>query len=157
MLNDIKRQLLHKEISLADAMRLAREEGKDVLTDIRKRWLDYELTGYPLVSGLISQAPFDVPEYRKVSGQYFARTPSGLWADVTDTQISEVAGFCAVPIGVIEDVTANPQNELVELSLGNILPETPVTMRIHRRQLDQIDESVRNRFIDLLSELETQE
>jgi hypothetical protein len=137
-------------------MRLTREAAKDVLTDIRMRWLDHELNGYPQ-AGLLSKTSWDLPEYRKIIGQYFARTPSGLWADVSDTQIAEVAGFCAVPIGIIEDLVANPQNELVELQLGELLPETPVAVRLHRSQLVQIDETARNRLIDLLGELEALE
>lgn len=134
-------------------MRMLREEAQGELTDIRSRWLDHELSGYPEHSGLIEKAPFDVPEYRLVSAQYFARTASGVWADVSDTKIAEVAGFCPVPIGVIEDVVANPLNETVDIQLGNLLQNTPVAMRVHRSQLVKIDESVRNLLVKLLDEL----
>lgn len=153
MLSAIRRRLVHKNISLADAMRMLKEEGRELLTEIRLRWVDHELNGYPLHGGLISNQPFDVPEYRRVNGQYFARTASGLWADVTDTKIAEVAGFLPVPIGIIEDLVANPLNELVEVQLGELLENTPVLVRLHRSQLVTIDEAVRNLLISLLDEL----
>lgn len=152
-LTEIRRRLVHKLISLADAMRMLREEARDQLTDIRLRWLDYELNGYPFYGGLISRQPFDVPEYRRINGQYFAKTASGIWADVSDTKIAEVAGFLPVPIRVIEDIVANPLNETVEVQLGEVLENTPVAVRLHRSQLVTIDESVRNTLISLLDEL----
>jgi hypothetical protein len=153
ILPEIRRRLVHKTISLADAMRMMREEAREKLTDIRLRWLDYELNGYPMIGGLITAQPFDVPEYRRVNGQYFARTPSGLWADVSDTKIAEIAGFVPVPIAVIEDIAANPLNEAVDIQLGELLENTPVAIRLHRSQLVTIDESVRNTLISLLDEL----
>jgi hypothetical protein len=153
ILGEIRRRLVHKVISLADAMRMLKEEGGQALTDIRQRWLDYELNGYPEFNGLIEKAPFDVPEYRRVAAQFFARTPSGIWADVSDTKIAEVAGFCPVPIAIVEDVVANPLNETVDIQLGELLENTPVAMRVHRAQLVKIDESVRNLLINLLDEL----
>lgn len=153
MLSEIRRRLVHKKISLADTMRLLKEEGREKLTDIRLRWLDYELNGYPMVPGLITSQPFDVPEYRRVNGTYFARTPSGLWADVSDTKIAEIASFVPVPIGVIEDLAANPLNELIDIQLGELLENTPIAVRLHRSQLVSIDESVRNMLVSLLDEL----
>lgn len=149
----IRKRLVHKDISLADAIRMFREEARQDLTDIRLRWLDYELNGYPMVSGLINEAPFDVPEYRRVAGQYFARTASGVWADVSDTKIEEIAGFLPVPIGVIEDIVANPLNEMVDVQLGELIANTPVAVRLHRTQLVKVDESVRNTLINLMDEL----
>jgi hypothetical protein len=154
-LADIRRRLVHKNISLADTMRMLREEGRGMLTEIRLRWLDYELNGYPLAAGGLLKSNFDVPEYRRVSGLFFARTQSGVWADVSDTKIGEVASFLPVPIGVIEDIVANPLNEAVDVQLGEILPNTPVAMRLHRSQLVTIDESVRNTLVSLLDELAT--
>lgn len=153
ILSDIKRRLVHKNISLADAMRMLKAEGRDSLTDIRMRWIDYELTGYPLSGGLISAQPFDVPEYRRIAGTYFARTQSGIWVDVSDTKIAEVAGFLPVPIGIIEDIVANPLNEMVDVQLGELLENTPVAIRLHRSQLVTVDESVRNLLLSLLDEL----
>jgi hypothetical protein len=92
-----------------------------------------------------------------VSGLFFARTQSGVWADVSDTKIGEVASFLPVPIGVIEDIVANPLNEAVDVQLGEILPNTPVAMRLHRSQLVTIDESVRNTLVSLLDELTSPE
>jgi hypothetical protein len=153
ILSEIRRRLVHKKISLADAMRMMKEEGRERLTDIRLRWLDYELNGFPMVPGLIDAQPFDVPEYRRVNGTYFARTPSGVWADVSDTKIADIASFVPVPIGVIEDLVANPLNELVDIQLGELLENMPVAIRLHRSQLVSIDESVRNTLISLLDEL----
>lgn len=153
MLSEIRRRLVHKNISLADAMRMIKEEARDRLTDIRRHWLDYELNGYPMIKGLITAQPFDVPEYRRVNATYFARTPSGLWADVSDTKISEIASFIPVPIGVIEDLVANPLNELIDVQLGELLENTPIAIRLHRSQLVNIDESVRNTLVTLLDEL----
>lgn len=153
MLSAIRRRLVHKNISLADAMRMLKEEGRHEVTDIRRRWLELELNGYPLSGGLIDQQPFDVPEYRRVNGTYFAKIPSGLWVDVSDTKIAEVAGFLPVPIGIIEDLVANPLNELVDVQLGELLENTPVAIRLHRSQLVTIDEAVRNLLISLLDEL----
>ena len=113
------------------------------------------MNGYPLIGGLITLQPFDVPEYRRITGQYFARTQSGIWADVTDTKIAEVAGFLPVPIGVIEDIVANPLNEMVDVQLGELLENTPVAVRLHRSQLVTVDESVRNTLVSLLDELTT--
>lgn len=152
-LSFIRKRLVHKDISLADAIRMFREEAREELTDIRLRWLDYELNGYPMVSGLIKEAPFDVPEYRRVAGQYFARTASGVWADVSDTKIEEIAGFLPVPIGVIEDIVANPLNAMVDVQLGELIANTPVAVRLHRTQLVKVDESVRNTLINLMDEL----
>lgn len=134
-------------------MRMMREEDGGALTEIRKRWLDYELNGYPEYNGLIEQAPFDVPEYRRVAATYFARTASGVWADVSDTRIADIAGFCPVAIGIIEDLVSNPLNETVDIQLGELIQDTPVAMRVHRTQLVKIDESVRNLLINLLDEL----
>jgi hypothetical protein len=153
ILSEIRRRLVHKKVSLADAMRMMKEEGRDSLTEIRLRWLDYELNGFPMVPGLITAQPFDVPEYRRVNGTYFARTQSGIWADVSDTKIADIASFVPVPIGVIEDLVANPLNELVDIQLGELLENTPVAIRLHRSQLVNIDESVRNTLVSLLDEL----
>src|SRR5579883_587762 len=120
-LANIRKLLVHKAISLADALRMMREDARPKLSDIRLRWIDYELNGYPMPGGLVESFPFDLPEYRMVAAQYFARTASGIWADVSDTKISEVAGFCPVPIREIEDVVANPLNEMVEIQLGELL------------------------------------
>ncbi len=155
MISEIRRKLVHKLISLADAMRMLREESGDDLTEIRKRWLDYELNGYPEFNGLIEQAPFDVPEYRRVAAQFFARTASGIWADVSDTKIAEVAGFCPVPIAIVEDIVANPLNETIDIQLGELLENTPVAMKVHRSQLVKVDEFVRNLLVNLLDELST--
>jgi hypothetical protein len=153
ILGGIRRRLVHKLISLADAMRMMREEGGEELTEIRQRWLDHELNGYPEFNGLLNAAPFDLPEYRRVAAQYFAQTPSGIWADVSDTKIAEIAGFCPVPIRLIEDIVGNPLNEHVDIQLGELLEGTPVAMRVHRAQLVKIDESVRNLLVNLLDEL----
>jgi hypothetical protein len=153
ILSEIRRRLVHRKISLADAMRMIKEEGRERLTDIRLRWLEYELTGFPMVPGLIEAQPFDVPEYRRVNGTYFARTPSGVWADVSDTKNAHIASFLPVPIGIIEDLVANPLNEEVDIQLGELIPNTPVAIRLHRSQLVNIDESVRNTLVSLLDEV----
>lgn len=134
-------------------MRMLREEAGDHLTEYRLKWLDHELNGYEMVPGLISDQPFDVPEYRRVNGTYFAQTKSGLWADVSDTKISEIASFVPVPIAVIEDIVNNPLNELVDIQLGELLENTPIVIQLHRSQLLTIDEAVRNTLINLLDEL----
>lgn len=155
MLDDIKRRLLNREITLAEAIERVRTEAVNQLTDIRLRWLESELNGYPARKKVLEESSLHEPEYRKLQGRYLAQLSTGEWVDVSDTNLGDYPGFLGVGIATIEDVVRSKGNQEIDLPLGEIIPGTPFRLRIHRDQLSNIDESVRSRLIDLIDEIQS--
>lgn len=154
MLEDIKSRLQQRKMTLTEAIERIRFDAASELTDIRLRWLDNELKGYPPRRQKLAESSLHEPEYRKLRGTYFAQLSTGEWVDVSDTNLGDYPGFLSVSIAVIEDVLRNRKEQEIDLPLGEIIEGTQFRLRINRDQLAQIDESLRNRLVDLIDEIE---
>ena len=152
-MNEVREKLRTHEISLVEAIEHIRDHAKERLTDFRLRWLQHELNGYPPRENVLAESSLHEPEYRKLHGQYLAQLSTGEWVDVSDTNLGDYPGFLGVGIGVIEEVINNPGTESIDLPLGEIIKGTQFRLRVTRAQLKNIDESVRNRLVDLIDEI----
>lgn len=154
MLEDVRESLLDRSMPLKRAIERIRDEAGGNLTDIRLRWLQNELTGYPKRELDIAESSLHEPQYRKLLGTYLAQVPSGEWVDVSDTNIGDYPAFLGFGIGAIEEFLQKAEEEWYDLSI--VVKGIPFKLRIRRDQLVNIGESVRSRLIDLIDELKAE-
>jgi hypothetical protein len=117
--------------------------------------LENEFNGYPPCKTILEDSSLHEPAYRKLQGLYPAQLSTGEWVDVSDTNLGDYPGFLGVGTAVVEEVVRRKTIERSICRWAKSFPVHPLDGQFNRDQLTNIDESVRNRLIDLIDEIKT--
>lgn len=160
-LQDLKRQITNKEISLPDALARALPLLRGKVTDEKLMWLASELQGFQ--NGLdffqnhANEAALkEFPAYRIVTGKIWLLTPQGTLAELNNPMTQRERVFLSAPVSWLEEALNDPNDtclvDMTELTnlfakgVGNVVCECP---KEHLRGILSI---FRQRFIQVLDE-----
>ena len=161
-LQELKRKITTKEISLPDALAKALPLLRGHVTDEKLMWLASELQGYPnglefFQKKLDEAALKEFPPYRIVSGKIWLLTPQGTLAELNNPMTTRDRIFLSAPVSWLEEALNDPNDTcIVDMSeltnyfakgVGNVVCECP------KEHLRGILSVFRQRFIHLLDEV----
>ena len=157
MLQELKQQILNKQVSLGEALPRVLPELRGRVADIKLLWLSKELQGYDDALDFYRSSSHGLPPYRIVKGSLFRVGQDGSITPLTHPYAQRSDFFLSAPISWLETEAKVPGDEslieLTEFSAFKVAGDHGVVCACAKTDVKRLVSAFQVRFLRLLDEV----